>query len=133
MRSDVAAERKNHVGLAAHQSRGEFRKPLRPTLREMIFKRDVLSVNVAKLAKTFHESLCIRILVGCAVNEDSDARDGAPLAVHAPKMAGFTDTRAATPARNSLRRMSSLRAGTNGGSVRKTISKKPRSTRAYEA
>jgi hypothetical protein len=74
MRSDVAAERKNHVGLAAHQIRGEFRKPLRPTLRKAILKRDVQSVNVTKLAKAFHESLCIRILVGCAVNQDADTK-----------------------------------------------------------
>ena len=74
MGSDVAAKRKNHVGLAAHQSRSKFRKPLRPTLRKVILNRDVLAVSVAKLTETFQESPRIRILVGCAVNQDADTR-----------------------------------------------------------
>src|SRR5262245_36180701 len=74
MGSDVAAKRKNHVGLAAHQRRSKSRKPLRPRLRKVIFKRDVLSFDIAKLTKTSNESLRIGILVRCAVNQDADTR-----------------------------------------------------------
>ena len=69
-----SAPRPIGASLASYQIRSEFRKPLRPALRIAILNRDVLAVHVAKLAKTFHESPCIRILVRCAVNQDADAR-----------------------------------------------------------
>ncbi len=89
MRSDVAAERKNHVGLAAHQSRGEFRKPLRPTLRKVILNRDVLAVERSQADGDLPGKPAYSDPGRVCCKSGRRREGGAPLAAHVPEMAGL--------------------------------------------
>src|SRR6185295_18664837 len=63
MRRNIATDGKDHKGLALNQVRGELRKPLRPTLSIPVFNGEVLTIDIAELAKAFQKRLRARIVV----------------------------------------------------------------------
>jgi hypothetical protein len=71
---DIAAEREDHVGLELHELCGKVGKPFGLSLRKAVFKRDVLAVDVAQLAKAREERLRVRIALRRAVDQNADAR-----------------------------------------------------------
>src|SRR5215213_6204549 len=74
MRRNIAADGKDHNGLALNQVRGELGKPLRPTLSIPVFNGEILTIDIAKLAKALQKRFRARIILQAAVNQDADAR-----------------------------------------------------------
>ena len=74
MRRNIAANGKDHIGLALNEVGSEFGKPLRSTLCIPVFDSEVLAIDIPELAKAFQKCLRARIALRAAIDQDADAR-----------------------------------------------------------